>query len=54
MVRSLQSKLNEWKANKDTDIALFIGAGPKAFCAGGDIKSLLDHKNNDNPSGYIL
>lgn len=48
MVRRLQQHLDAW-ANDPHVVAVVVrGAGEKAFCAGGDIRSLYDsYKNND-------
>jgi enoyl-CoA hydratase/carnithine racemase len=35
--------LNEWNIDESIKIVLFTGAGDKAFCAGGDIKVLLEN-----------
>lgn len=46
MVRSLQAQLDAW-ANDDAVYAVVLrGNGEKAFCAGGDIRSLYDSYNN--------
>ena len=48
MVRSLQQHLNTWAQDTDIKAVVLRGAGEKAFCAGGDIRSLYDsYKNND-------
>jgi len=38
MANSLTVKVAEWEKN-NTQVVLFKGAGGKAFCAGGDVKT---------------
>ena len=48
MVRSLQQHLDAWAKDPHVAAVVMRGAGEKAFCAGGDIRSLYDsYKNND-------
>ncbi|NUT89650.1 enoyl-CoA hydratase/isomerase family protein [Pseudomonas corrugata] len=48
MVRSLQQQLDAWLADPQIHAVVLRGAGDKAFCAGGDIRSLYDsHKQGD-------
>jgi len=48
MVRQLQKHLDAWAADVDIHAVVLRGAGEKAFCAGGDIRSLYDsHKSGD-------
>ncbi|UZE21160.1 enoyl-CoA hydratase/isomerase family protein [Pseudomonas sp. B21-056] len=48
MVRSLQQQLDAWLADPRIHAVVLRGAGDKAFCAGGDIRSLYDsHKQGD-------
>ncbi|CAH0124850.1 enoyl-CoA hydratase/isomerase family protein [Pseudomonas mediterranea] len=48
MVRSLQQQLDAWLADPQIHAVVLRGAGEKAFCAGGDIRSLYDsHKQGD-------
>lgn len=42
MVRQLQQHLDAWAADTDIHAVVLRGAGEKAFCAGGDIRSLYD------------
>ena len=42
MVRNLQRQLDSWAADADVHAVVLRGAGEKAFCAGGDIRSLHD------------
>ena len=48
MVRSLQQHLDAWATDPQIKAIVLRGAGEKAFCAGGDIRSLYDsYQNND-------
>jgi hypothetical protein len=42
MVRAIAAALDEWERDGDVDRVVFLGAGEKAFCAGGDIRRLYD------------
>ncbi|MDO7896866.1 enoyl-CoA hydratase/isomerase family protein [Pseudomonas citrulli] len=48
MVRSLQQQLDHWAVDPRIHAVVLRGAGDKAFCAGGDIRSLYDsHMQGD-------
>ncbi|MET3457705.1 MULTISPECIES: enoyl-CoA hydratase/isomerase family protein [Pseudomonas] len=48
MVRSLQQQLDTWALDPHIHAVVLRGAGDKAFCAGGDIRSLYDsYKQGD-------
>ena len=48
MVRSLQAQLDAWAVDPNIKAVALRGAGEKAFCAGGDIRSLYDsYKHQD-------
>lgn len=48
MVRCLQQQLDLWATDADIHAVVLRGAGDKAFCAGGDIRSLYDsYKSGD-------
>ena len=48
MVRSLSAQLQAWAEDPQVYAVVLRGAGDKAFCAGGDIRSLYDSfKNGD-------
>ncbi|MFW9078479.1 enoyl-CoA hydratase/isomerase family protein [Pseudomonas sp. P2757] len=48
MVRLLQKQLDAWATDADVHAVVLRGAGEKAFCAGGDIRSLYDsYKSGD-------
>ncbi|MGK9063605.1 enoyl-CoA hydratase/isomerase family protein [Stutzerimonas chloritidismutans] len=49
MVRVLHRQLKDWADDQDVVAVVLRGAGEKAFCAGGDIRSLYDsYQNGDN------
>ena len=49
MVRNLQRQLDAWAQDSTVHAVVLRGAGEKAFCAGGDIRSLYDSfKNGDS------
>ncbi|MCQ4310355.1 enoyl-CoA hydratase/isomerase family protein [Pseudomonas stutzeri] len=49
MVRTLHRQLQDWADDQDVVAVVLRGAGEKAFCAGGDIRSLYDsYQNGEN------
>jgi enoyl-CoA hydratase/carnithine racemase len=49
MVRMLHCQLQQWADDQDVVAVVLRGAGEKAFCAGGDIRSLYDsYKSGDS------
>ena len=40
MVLAIQNKLDEWKGDESIQVVFLHGQGEKAFCAGGDVRSL--------------
>ena len=49
MVRMLHEQLQAWADDPDVVAVVLRGAGEKAFCAGGDIRSLYDsYKSGDS------
>ncbi|WP_420231435.1 enoyl-CoA hydratase/isomerase family protein [Pseudomonas sp. ABY48] len=48
MVRSLQQQLDRWALDPQIHAVVLRGAGDKAFCAGGDIRSLYDSHQRGN------
>ncbi|ANF27329.1 enoyl-CoA hydratase/isomerase family protein [Stutzerimonas stutzeri] len=49
MVRMLHRQLQQWADDQDVVAVMLRGAGEKAFCAGGDIRSLYDsYKSGDS------
>lgn len=51
MIRILQKEINKWGSGQDVKLAIFKGAGDKAFCAGGDIKTLYESKTDSSKAG---
>jgi enoyl-CoA hydratase len=43
MIREIRKQISDWN-NSTTQLVYFNGEGNKAFCAGGDIKSLYNYK----------
>lgn len=46
MVRALQDQLDAWAQDDEVYAVVLRGSGDKAFCAGGDIRSLYDSYKN--------
>ena len=44
MVRELIDLLKEWEATPAVKMVVIQGAGEKAFCAGGDVRSVYEAK----------
>ncbi len=42
MVRLMQQTLDDWASDDAIERVIIVGAGEKAFCAGGDIRALYD------------
>jgi enoyl-CoA hydratase len=42
MVRVIAAALDRWECDDSVDRVVFLGAGERAFCAGGDIRRLYD------------
>ena len=49
MIGLLEARLREWAGRGDIAAVLLRGAGPKAFCAGGDIRALYDSFHAGTP-----
>ncbi|XP_045594616.2 3-hydroxyisobutyryl-CoA hydrolase, mitochondrial [Procambarus clarkii] len=49
MIRQIYPKLQEWETTKT--MVIIKGAGDKAFCAGGDVRSIVETVNDENPVG---
>lgn len=47
MVHLLQKTVDELNHSEKTRVAVFSGAGPRAFCAGGDVRALYTAKKNN-------
>ncbi|KAJ9501353.1 3-hydroxyisobutyryl-CoA hydrolase [Exophiala xenobiotica] len=50
MVRKIMPRLREWEKSQMANVIMITGAGPKAFCAGGDVAELA-LQNKDGPEG---
>lgn len=48
MVNHMLELLNQWKNDENVQVILLEGAGDKAFCAGGDIKTLYQAREKEN------
>ena len=48
MIEALQDRLNQWASDESIVCVLIRGNGPKAFCAGGDVRSLIE-VSRDHP-----
>lgn len=42
MVQTIHRQLDDWASDDAIEAVVFLGAGDKAFCAGGDIRALYD------------
>ncbi|XP_026150870.1 3-hydroxyisobutyryl-CoA hydrolase, mitochondrial isoform X2 [Mastacembelus armatus] len=42
MIRQIYPQLKTWEQDSETDIVIIKGAGGKAFCAGGDIRAVME------------
>ncbi|KAK6381301.1 uncharacterized protein PV06_07356 [Exophiala oligosperma] len=50
MARKILPRLREWEKSQMANVIMITGAGPKAFCAGGDVAELAS-QNKDGPEG---
>ncbi|EHY54230.1 3-hydroxyisobutyryl-CoA hydrolase [Exophiala dermatitidis] len=50
MARKILPRLREWEKSQIANIVMISGAGPKAFCAGGDVAELAN-QNRQGPEG---
>lgn len=48
MCLKLDEQLKEWESNDEINIVIIEGAGEKAFCAGGDVRSIVEQGHQDN------
>ena len=44
MIRAIAAALAEWREDPTVHLVIIEGAGPRAFCAGGDIRALRQHQ----------
>src|SRR5690554_5579795 len=42
MVQTIHRQLDDWAGDDSVEAVVFLGAGDRAFCAGGDIRALYD------------
>ncbi|TPQ38792.1 MULTISPECIES: enoyl-CoA hydratase/isomerase family protein [Cupriavidus] len=49
MIVALSGQLEAWAGRDDIEAVVLRGAGPKAFCAGGDIRALYDSHRDGTP-----
>ncbi|CAG9181459.1 1,4-dihydroxy-2-naphthoyl-CoA synthase [Cupriavidus laharis] len=49
MIVALSAQLEDWAGQDDIHAVVLRGAGPKAFCAGGDIRALYDSHRDGTP-----
>mmetsp|Transcript_34476 Transcript_34476/g.60545 ORF Transcript_34476/g.60545 Transcript_34476/m.60545 type:complete len:363 (-) Transcript_34476:29-1117(-) len=49
LIKLLQTAVEEWNTDPNAKVAVFYGAGSKAFCAGGDIRALYNAKTGIEP-----
>ncbi|WP_110926731.1 enoyl-CoA hydratase/isomerase family protein [Bacillus massiliglaciei] len=47
MIRLIGEKLREWETDEAVAVVIMKGAGPKGFCAGGDIKALYKARSSE-------
>lgn len=43
----IYSALKEFQSNNDTKLVIIKGAGDKSFCAGGDVRAVVEGSLND-------
>jgi len=54
MLNLIHKQIDHWNTEKNIKVVLLKGAGSKAFCAGGDVKSLYDAKISEDHSQLKL
>ena len=52
MLYAIEQKLLEWRARDDIACLVLNATSEKAFCAGGDVKSLVNELNKEGNSAY--
>lgn len=50
MIRIIDKEIKTWNETGKSMTVWMEGAGGKAFCAGGDIKTLFEAKRSGDPS----
>jgi enoyl-CoA hydratase/carnithine racemase len=58
MIRLIDQQLDRWAVDPSMACVVLLGTGNKAFCAGGDVRSLRDailaHRDRSTPSPHAL
>lgn len=54
MVRSIAATLVAWEQDPDVQVVLIDGAGPRGFCAGGDIRTLYDSARTSDSHARVF
>ncbi|KAG8178902.1 hypothetical protein JTE90_017601 [Oedothorax gibbosus] len=49
MIRKIYPQLQAWQSDPDMKMVIVKGSGEKAFCAGGDVRALVDAHKAGNP-----
>lgn len=50
MIQSIRGVLDAWLTDPDVQVVLFVGAGDRGFCAGGDVRQLHDAIRDGRPA----
>jgi enoyl-CoA hydratase/carnithine racemase len=53
MIHAMTARLGDWAADPSVATVLIRGAGDKAFCAGGDIRALVEPDNEAYIAGFF-
>ncbi len=53
MIHAMTARLQDWAGDPSVATVLIRGAGDKAFCAGGDIRALVQPDNEDYIAGFF-
>lgn len=54
MIQALEHAVDSWNADPNLKAVLLRGQGQKAFCAGGDVKTLYESKVGKTPNPHML
>jgi len=54
MIRLINEYLTAWESDPDVKLVIMTSASDRAFCAGGDMKSIYDTKNNQSGQKLAL
>ena len=47
LIKALHARLETWRADPTITAVLVRGAGERAFCAGGDVRAVYEHRGDD-------